>query len=112
MAAVGIPADTLAVLTFSMPGTQTRGVGPGGPITLSGISPATGPAAGGTVTTITGTGFTGETPQVKFGGVAATAVSVTDDTHIRATSPAHAAGQVDVTVTPGPMTLRRAFTYS
>lgn len=108
-----IPPDTLAVLTFSMPGTNTRGVGQGGPITVSGLNPATGVAAGGTVVTFTGTGFAGETPAVTFGGAAGTAVNVVDATHFTATTPAHAAGAVDVKVTaPTELLLRGAFTYT
>jgi len=47
--------------------------------------------------TITGTGFTGPTA-VKFGANAGTNVQVTNDTEVKATSPAGTAGQVDVTV--------------
>lgn len=63
-----------------------------------GVSPATGPTAGGTVVTITGTGFTGATA-VTFGGTAATSFIVTSSTQITATAPAHAAGTVNVVVT-------------
>ena len=64
--------------------------------TVTGISPNSGPAAGGTSVTITGTGFTGATA-VNFGATAATGVTVVDDTTITATSPA-GTGVVDVTV--------------
>ena len=81
--------------------------------TVSGLSPATGSQAGGTVVTITGTGFlSGAT--VKFGGTAATNVSVTA-TSITATTPAHAVGKVDVVVTnpdSQSATLTQAFTYA
>ncbi|MFT4279352.1 MAG: IPT/TIG domain-containing protein [Rhodopseudomonas sp.] len=66
--------------------------------TVSSISPASGPSAGGTSVTITGSNFTGATA-VSFGGAAATAFSVTSATTITATTPAHGAGAVDVTVT-------------
>jgi len=65
---------------------------------ITSISPASGSIAGGTVITISGTGFTGATA-VKFGSTAATSVKVTSVTTITATAPAHVAGTVDVTVT-------------
>ena len=72
-------------------------VGPPPPApTVTSLSPTTGPAAGGTGVTITGTNFSGATA-VKFGATTAT-YTVTDATHIAATSPA-GAGLVDVTVT-------------
>ena len=68
--------------------------------TVTGISPASGPLAGSTSVTITGTGFTGATA-VNFGTTAATNVVVKSATQITATSPA-GTGVVDVTVvTPG-----------
>ena len=65
--------------------------------TVTGISPTTGPAAGGTMVTITGTGFTGATA-VDFGTTPATSVTVVSATTITADSPA-GTGTVDVTVT-------------
>jgi large repetitive protein len=65
---------------------------------VTGVSPAAGPLAGGTSVTITGTGLSGAT-LVDFGSVAATKVVVVSPTQITATSPAEAAGTVDVTVT-------------
>ena len=91
-------------------------VAPTGP-TVSGVSPATGPLAGGTSVTITGSGFTGETA-VHFGSAAATNVLVNAaGTQITATSPAGAAaGTVDVTVTgPGGVSVASPadkFTYT
>lgn len=65
--------------------------------TVSGVSPTSGSASGGTAVTITGTNFvSGAT--VSFGGTAATGVSVTSSTSIAATTPAHTAGAVSVTV--------------
>ena len=82
--------------------------------TASSITPATGSQSGGTVVTITGTGFlTGAT--VKFGGTSATNVSVESSTSIQATAPAHAAGKVDVVMTNTDnqsATLAQAFTYT
>jgi hypothetical protein len=68
------------------------------PPSVSGVSPATGLAAGGTAVTISGNAFTGATG-VTFGGTAATAVVVVSPNTITATSPAHAVGTVDVIVT-------------
>jgi large repetitive protein len=64
---------------------------------VSGLSPNAGPVDGGTVVTITGTGFTGASA-VDFGGIAASFV-VNSDTSITAFSPAGTAATVDVTVT-------------
>jgi len=68
--------------------------------TVTKVSPSSGPAAGGTTVTITGTNFA--TPAtVTFGGVAATGVQVLSPTQLTAISPA-GTGKVDVRVTaPG-----------
>ena len=67
---------------------------------VTGISPAFGPAAGGTAVTITGTGFT-DASSVHFGTTPATDLDVVSDTSITVDSPA-GTGTVDVTVTtPG-----------
>ncbi|OWK39899.1 IPT/TIG domain-containing protein [Fimbriiglobus ruber] len=65
--------------------------------TLTSISPASGPTAGGTTVTITGTDL-GNATAVAFGGVAGAIVSDTA-TQIVATAPVESAGVVDVTVT-------------
>ena len=66
--------------------------------TISAISPVSGPAAGGTAVTITGTGFlTGA--GVTLGGTAATNVVVVSSTSITAKTAAHAGGAVSVVVT-------------
>jgi hypothetical protein len=81
---------------------------------VTGLSVATGPTTGGTAVTISGTGFTGATT-VAFGGVAAT-FTVNSSTSISATSPAHAPGLTDVTVTtPGGTSINSPsdlFTYT
>jgi hypothetical protein len=66
--------------------------------TVTAMNPTSGSTAGGTEVTITGTGFTAATA-VNFGSTAATAFTVDSDTQIVATSPAGAAGTVDVMVT-------------
>jgi len=66
--------------------------------TVTSITPNTGTANGGTAVTLTGTGFlAGAT--VSLGGTAATGVTVVNSTTITATTPAHAAGAVNVVVT-------------
>jgi IPT/TIG domain-containing protein/centrosomal CEP192-like protein len=66
------------------------------PPAITGISSKGGPTAGGTVITISGTGFTGATA-VDFGGIPAK-FAVNSDTMITAASPA-GKGTVDITVT-------------
>src|SRR5262249_15653370 len=82
----------------AQPGTLTNGYTYNPPPTVTSVSPAAGPPAGGRSVPITGTGFlTGAT--VTFGGTAATGVTVTNSTSMTATTPAHAAGTVNVVVT-------------
>jgi PGF-pre-PGF domain-containing protein len=71
--------------------------GPPAPI-VTGISPSSGSTSGGTIVTITGTGFTGAT-SVRFGSTAATSYTVNNPTTISATSPVGTAGIFDITVT-------------
>src|ERR1022692_4832257 len=94
-----------AAATFSW----TIGVMP----TVSSVSPNNGPAAGGTAVTITGTNFAAGAT-VTFGGTAATNVVVVSGTQITATTPAHAAGTVTVTVTVNSQSgnLSNGFTYN
>ena len=66
--------------------------------TLSSISPVNGRTSGGTAVTITGTNFTGATA-VNFGAVTAAGFTINSASQITATTPAEAAGTVDVTVT-------------
>lgn len=66
--------------------------------TIKRLSVKTGPAAGGTTLTITGTGLAGATA-VRFGSVDAASFKVNSATSITAQSPAGTAGIVDVTVT-------------
>ena len=80
--------------------------------TFSSIAPITGTTVGGTPVTITGTGFTGAST-VTFDGINAGTIVVASDTRITATTPAHAAGAVNVVVTTGggAATGTGAFTY-
>src|SRR4030095_8362787 len=85
------------------------GAGPG----VTSVTPNSGPSAGGTSVTVSGSNFvTGAT--VTFGGTAATHVTVVNATTITATTPAHATGAVSVVVTnPDTQTgtLANGFTY-
>jgi hypothetical protein len=79
------------------------------------FSPITGPAAGGTLVTIKGSGFTGTvvTTGVKFIGTNATSWAVVDDDTIVATAPAHVAGAGSIVVTnaTGPSITGPNYTY-
>lgn len=72
-------------------------VSPARPI-VTGLSPSSGPAAGGNTVTITGSHLY-STSAVKFGGTPATNVTVVNATTVTATAPAHTPGTVHVTVT-------------
>ncbi len=93
--------------------TVTLDVVPATPPTLTSVSPPAGPVSGGTVVTLTGTGFLpGAT--VTVGGAPATSVTVLTSTRITATTPPHAAGSVAVVVTNGDgnsATLAGGFTF-
>jgi hypothetical protein len=69
--------------------------------TVTGVSPAAGPTAGGNTVTITGTGFQNifgfpGVTTVGFGSVPAPSFTVDSDTQLTATVPAGSAGTVDV----------------
>jgi hypothetical protein len=88
------PDGQFAVLNgaFTAQGTTTAP-----PPAPSGISPNSGPGSGGTVVTITGTGFQ-PTSQVLIGGFAATVIGTPTSTSITATTPALPAGPANVEV--------------
>lgn len=65
---------------------------------ITNISPQFGPQAGGTIVTITGSGFSGATA-VNFGSQAATTFTVQSDTMITATTPQAVFGNVNSSVT-------------
>jgi hypothetical protein len=82
--------------------------------TVGSVSPGSGPIAGGTGVTIGGTNFASGAV-VTFGGTAASNVVVVSATQITATTPAHAAGAVTVTVTNADTqsgSLANGFTYN
>ena len=66
---------------------------------VTAISPTTGALGGGTVVTIAGTGFVVGSTTAMFGGTAGTSVTCASTVSCAATSPAEAAGIVDLTVT-------------
>src|SRR6185503_380715 len=82
--------------------------------TLTAVSPTSGPTAGGTTITLTGTNFvSGAT--VRVGGTAATNVTFVSATQLTARTPAGTAGARDVQVTnPDGQSATRtgAFTYT
>jgi hypothetical protein len=84
------------------------------PATVTGVSPNSGPAGGGTPVTITGAHLDGATA-VRFGSAAATSFTIDSPSSITARSPA-GSGTVDVTVaTPGgasPAVAGDRFTYT
>ncbi|WP_158609678.1 IPT/TIG domain-containing protein [Cellulomonas triticagri] len=110
-------AAGLADVQVEIPGADAWSVGgfgyvpPGGPF-LAGLIPASGPTAGGTTVTITGTGLD-TTTAVTFGGVPATVVGTPTATQVVVVVPAHGAGPVPVAVTngAGTSTLPNAYTY-
>lgn len=80
---------------------------------IANIAPPNGPTAGGTQVAITGQNFTSSCT-VSFDGTGAASTTFGSATSLTATTPAHAAGTVDVTVTCGSdkYTLANSFTYT
>src|SRR5262249_18573158 len=101
----GEAADNVNVSVITVAGTTSSTVAsqytyldiavPPPPV-VSSLSPDTGSPDGGTVVTITGTGFTGAT-DVAFGGTSAATFTVDDDAQITATAPP-GLGTVDVAI--------------
>jgi len=85
------------------------------PLSISAISPGSGSNDGGTIVSISGSGFTSALTgaSVTFGGVAATELTVHDAATLTVKLPPHANGNVDVAVTMGghTVTALAAFTY-
>ena len=96
-------AATVTVKATTAGGTSGSGehftyvVGP----TITKVTPAVGPTAGGTTVTLTGTGFISGATTVTFGGTTIPAGSVTFVTtsQIKVSSPSHAAATVTVKAT-------------
>jgi len=98
--AEGGPSDEFSSFTYITPPN------------ITGILSSSGSTLGGTNATITGTNFTGAT-SVTFDGLAATSLSVVDNTTITCITPAHNAGDVDIIVTTagGPSDTFSPYTY-
>ena len=82
------------------------------PAVLS-VSPAGGPATGGSAVTVKGHGFFGELVSASIGGVPAASVTVVDDQTVTLVTPAGAPGPADVLLSDpdGSATLRGGFVY-
>lgn len=109
------PADVV-VNAYGYESARSTGgftyVAPGPAIGVTGVTPASGLTTGGEAISITGSGFSGgSTPSVTIGGAAATSVTVVSDTVITATTPEHAAGPVDVSVSRDGGTGTKASAY-
>jgi hypothetical protein len=65
---------------------------------VTAVDPAAGPAAGGNVVVVTGSGFTARST-VAFGDARASKVEVMSETQLRVVAPAHLPGPVQLTVT-------------
>ncbi|BCS31826.2 hypothetical protein TBR22_A10280 [Luteitalea sp. TBR-22] len=105
-------ARDVVVTTLGGDATLVGGFTYVAPPTVSGLTPSSGPTAGGTTVTITGSNFTADT-QVRFSGVIAQSVTVSSATTLTAVTPGGAAGAADVRVTTpgGDITLPGGFTY-
>lgn len=95
--------DTMILVSVTAP--------PNG-VFVSQVSPPNGPTAGGTTVTVTGLNFVAPC-SIAFGGNAASNVTFVSANSLTATTPAHAAGPVDVSVTCGTdqYTFGNGFTY-
>ncbi len=93
------PVNVAVTNPSASPGTLVNGYNYLGPLpTITGVSPAAGPTAGGTFVTVTGTNFfAGAT--VTFGGSLATSVTVASAFAITCVTPSGTMGPAAVTVT-------------
>lgn len=81
----------------SLPGGFTFG-STSSSVTVSSLSPASGPAAGGTKVTISGANFQAGV-SVTFGGLPAASVTLSNSSTIVAVAPQHSSGPATVTIT-------------
>lgn len=93
--------------------TQYTYTGSSGAVSITSISPATGPTAGGTSVTITGSGFgsSGQSQVVYFGSAAGTITSINDSTIVVTTPAGTGSVQVIVYAPSGNATSPTNFTY-
>jgi hypothetical protein len=108
-------AANVAVTTWGGTATMTDGFTYVPTPTITGLSPSSGPLAGGTEVTLIGENLTGATG-VTVGGTSATSITVVGDTQITFTTPSAPNGEpgaVDVVVTTpyGKATSAGGFTY-
>jgi len=101
-------AGTVNVTVTTAGGTDTETLSYVAAPQMTGVSPSTGSTAGGTNVTISGSNLTDATLAVDGATVTPTSASATS---IVFTTPAHAAGAVDVTVTTAGGSDTEAFTY-
>jgi hypothetical protein len=113
--AAGAAAVGNANITWATEGTRLGplvAAGSGTPLTVTAINPSAGTMAGGTLVTISGTGFvTGAS--VSIGGVAALACTVSSSSQMSCFTPANSAGAKNVVVSSGGSnaTLANGYTY-
>ena len=109
----GAGADAVVVTALGGTSTNTHTFTYVGAPTVTKVTPSSGRVAGGTAVTITGTHFT-STSAVTFGTTPAIIVSVTSATQLKVTTPEHASGPVDVSITAlgGSVTDKTAFIYN
>lgn len=113
----GLKAGTTIITMVNPDGSDAESVlevnvvAPGDTPSIASISPATGPAAGGTSFVATGAHLTGNCT-LSFGGVPVAEVTLVDGT-LTGVTPAHPAGTVDVALTCGSQhfVLTNGFTY-
>ena len=93
---VAVTVTTAGGTSAPVPGGYTYQAPP----TATSLSPSSGPTAGGTSVTITGTNFVAGATTVTIGGttIPAGSVTVNSATSLTVTTPAHASGNVAVTV--------------
>ena len=82
----GVSQDPSAMYLFEFPLPE-----------LTHITPSSGSSAGGTVVTITGSGFSGAT-SVSFGGINGTGLDIVDDNLLTSISPPNSAGTIAISV--------------